>query len=440
MAEGRLQTLGPALIAGYVVLMTISWSPFPWNVQWSEIFFVALLAYAGAAGDLAVWRLHPVDVLVGGYLLGALPSFVRSSDIAMTAVQYAKHLYLVLLYVVFSRLVIHRRNLVATLDWLGVAAGVTAGVGVAAAGVYYALGVRIPRVGMLMPIPYVGEAFRPYGAFQSPEMFADYLVFAAPAVIGIASVAGHQRWTRWWLALAAVLTAAALTVTHALAGLAAATLFYVWERWRKGRLRVLRIGLAILTAALVVGFNAMLVVSVREVRYEHGTNPRLGPPPYPYAFQPDGKGPPMATLAVSYNWMSYYLLKRVAWETFWRSPFTGIGLGRFHEATERAYRDGEVHVLYRDIDPHSTLLGRLAETGIVGGATLVLLLAGFLWLGLQLIRRAGRDDGWPARAVLAGIVGLLVNSVNADVMNFRFLWIGFALLRGLVDPGPGAHT
>ena len=30
------------------------------------------------------------------------------------------------------------------------------------------------------------------------------------------------------------------------------------------------------------------------------------------------------------------------------------------------------------------------------------------------------------RAAVAAVIGLLVNSLNADVMNFRFLWLALA--------------
>ena len=34
-----------------------------------------------------------------------------------------------------------------------------------------------------------------------------------------------------------------------------------------------------------------------------------------------------------------------------------------------------------------------------------------------------------APAFGAGVLALAVNTINVDVMNFRFLWIGFAVLR-----------
>ncbi|MBI3637483.1 MAG: hypothetical protein HY216_14920, partial [Candidatus Rokubacteria bacterium] len=440
--------LGRGLIGAYVLLTTISWTPFPWMLQWSEVFFVVVVAYAVLSGHLARWRFHSVDLLVVGYLLGSLPSFVATSDLRVTAVAFAKHLYLVAVYVVFTRLAIHRQKLRALVDWLGIAAVVTAGVGLVAAGVYYASGVVIPRVGMSQkaaaafrelaaviprvgmsqPLPYLGSVLRLYGPFHSPEMFASFLAFTAPIVVGAALTTTGRRRACWWLATAGVLIAAGLTVGHALGGLGAALLVVLWRVWAHGWYRPLRAALLVATAAFIVVVNGMLTLSIREVHIEHTTNPRLGRPPYGYAFQPDPNGPPMTTIAVSYNWMAYYLVKKIAWETFRDTPLTGVGLGRFHETSERAVSAGELHALHRIVDPHSTLLGRLAETGIVGGATLVLLLGGFVWLGVN-ANQTGDHDAWRAQAVLAGVVGLLVNSINVDVMNFRFLWLGLAVLR-----------
>ena len=81
---------------------------------------------------------------------------------------------------------------------------------------------------------------------------------------------------------------------------------------------------------------------------------------------------------------------------------------------------------YRNSDPHSTLFGALAETGIIGTAATAALLVAAVWGGR-------REDQGPQRwVVLAGyaaLCGLAVNSLNVDIMNFRFLWVAFAVLR-----------
>ncbi|HVE13970.1 MAG TPA: hypothetical protein VNI01_11285, partial [Elusimicrobiota bacterium] len=86
--------------------------------------------------------------------------------------------------------------------------------------------------------------------------------------------------------------------------------------------------------------------------------------------------------------------------------------------------------LYRAADPHCTPLGRLAETGLLGGLSLAALWVGLFWWAVPIVRRHD-PAGWMARALLAGCIGLLVNSLNAEVMHFRFLWVALGLLRGL---------
>ena len=134
--------------------------------------------------------------------------------------------------------------------------------------------------------------------------------------------------------------------------------------------------------------------------------------------------------------MSYYVLKRLAFEAFLEEPWFGVGPGRFDQVADRAYEERRIHAPYRYADPHCTFLGRLAETGAPGGVSLVLLWAGFLSL-----RSDKREpSSWIDRAMVAASVGLLLNSVNADIMNFRFLWIGFGMMRATVlAPRAGAR-
>ncbi|MEP6783086.1 MAG: hypothetical protein ABI983_05415, partial [Acidobacteriota bacterium] len=132
---------------------------------------------------------------------------------------------------------------------------------------------------------------------------------------------------------------------------------------------------------------------------------------------------------VTYTVMSYARLKQIAWRAFTESPIAGIGLDQFPSATRRAYAEGSLTADYSDVDPHTTLLGRMAECGVIGALTLLLLWAA--WAGLATEgARVGSGTGYAAAAALAG---LAVSSLNADIMNFRFLWVIAGLLRGLHD-------
>jgi hypothetical protein len=182
-----------------------------------------------------------------------------------------------------------------------------------------------------------------------------------------------------------------------------------------------------------------LSVAVRGISAVRDRDLSTGPPPYWHAFYDPAVGSSRVTFSVSYDPMSYGLLKRVALDAFARSPLLGVGLGQFHEATERAYRAGRLHKTYRAADPHCALLGRLAETGLLGGLSLAALWLGFLARTAPSACRAD-PSGWAARTLLAGCIGLLVNSLNADVMHFRFLWVALGLLRGLPRANQAHHS
>src|SRR5205085_10381595 len=83
-------------------------------------------------------------------------------------------------------------------------------------------------------------------------------------------------------------------------------------------------------------------------------------------------------LRIAYNPMSYYLVKKAEWVAWRRRPATGIGAGTFYLEAERAYQEGRLPQAYRRIAAHSTLFGRLAETGLIGLVTLAAAIAG-LW-------------------------------------------------------------
>ena len=80
----------------------------------------------------------------------------------------------------------------------------------------------------------------------------------------------------------------------------------------------------------------------------------------------------------------------------------------------------------------------MAETGLVGLAGLMGLWIALLRAGARANARTGQSaEHWGVRAAFAGLIGLLVNSVHVDVMHFRFLWVGMALV---LAAGQGARS
>ena len=149
---------------------------------------------------------------------------------------------------------------------------------------------------------------------------------------------------------------------------------------------------------------------------------------------PDGAGyirlPGGLTFLPAPHW---YLLK-TCWRFFTENPLSGVGPGRFPDEME-ALRDsgaGDLpHTLPKQ-KPHSTWIGALAEGGLPGFAGLIILWAFFL---TGAVKRRLKDDPL-GLAIYAAIAGYVIVGLNMDVMNFRWLWLLFALAvtrAGLMD-------
>jgi O-antigen ligase len=252
-------------------------------------------------------------------------------------------------------------------------------------------------------------------------MLACLLAMSVPFVVAHPFVTASRART----AVSAVLMGiiALLTYSHAVAGIAVSALIASWRSIRsRPPLRTAAIAVAVL---VVAGLNFAASISIRSI----GASPFRDDSVFYYAV--DRGRAEIGGVIVEYQTMSYLRLKQVAWDAFRSSPLVGVGLDRFHRVTEIAHARGRLTAPYRAIDPHSTFFGRFAETGIIGGSTLIV-----LWIAIAVAcdRLRARDPGnWIALAVTAGIVGTAVNSINADVMNFRFLWVALGLVRGLMD-------
>ncbi len=434
------QRLQGWLIAASILLIPVGWSPFPWNIQWGDWAVLGLLITMLINRDITKFVFHPVDALVALYLLGSLASLSGTLDLVQSGLELTKHFYLGMVYVVFSVIASRREMAIRIAWWCSVAAGLSAAIGLLALLVSALVHVDVPGVGQRIAVPIVGEVYRPQGALHTPELLGDYLTFSLPLLIGFAMASRRIREATWcwvWVSVAAI--AALCTVSRSLGGAIAAGLIITWRVWSAGWRRFVRWAWLVLLAGALIGIQLVSVASIREVSVAHGTNPAMTRPAYHHVWYDERIGAQAVRVTISYHPMGYYLLKRVAWDAFLRHPLTGIGAGGFNAEAERAYQAGRLSATFRAADPHSTWFGRLAETGLVGVATLVLLWGGFLRRGLRLTRQVGQED-WMPRAVFAGLVGLLINSLNVDLMNFRFVWVGFGLLRreaGLSDPQPG---
>jgi hypothetical protein len=422
------------LAFGYIVLLPWSWPASRLHIQGSDAVFVLLVAAVLASNGLRRISLTALDAAVLVYVAGLALSLVAAPEALRGLSELAKTLYLVLVYFVFSTIVRDhdRRRRVAA--WIALSSVAWCGFGLVYAAAHSMWSAPAAGLGRDMNVPYLGQVLRLSLGLATPELLGDYLTYAIPFVLGcFLSRETGRPGPKSIAAMISVGVAEWLTFSHSWAGFVTAALIFCWTRWATPLWMRLRWLLAIAACVLAIAINLASIVYVHDVSLEHRTVP--APVALPeHVVETDQW--PQIHLTATYNYLHYFALKTVAWNAFRSHPIAGLGLGHFHEATEHAY--GLMTAACRACMPHSTLLGHLAETGLVGtGALLLLWIAVVLAARRALARAPSDDDQWIMRAALAGGVGLIVNGLNADIMHFRFLWILIAFVRAGAAPRDG---
>ncbi len=406
------------LLLLFLITIGINWPALPYNARVADPIFI-LLAIAVLALPRVRWTWQWPDVAVACYLLGAAPAILISADRQQSAMEFVRQLYLVAIYVIFA---IAARQGLARATGTGLAlGGALLSIGGLVVVALTAIGaVSWPLIVEVVPLPYLGTAIRLRALTATQAMLACVLTAAVPFAIARC----RSDRGRTWCVMAALMTMAALlTLSHAIAGFAVAVMLAAWPSLsaRPG-LRLVAVAAVVI---VVLGLNFAATVSIKSISYGGAGYADASQ----YYYGVDQQETRIAGATVIYNVMSYARIKQVAWRAFIEHPVAGIGLDRFHSETMRAYADGRLPSHYRVVDPHSTLPGRMAECGVIGGITLLLLWAA--WAAMARQAFAGGDPLAGAAAI--ALAGLVVSSLNADIMNFRFVWVLAGLLRGLQE-------
>ena len=262
------------------------------------------------------------------------------------------------------------------------------------------------RVG---PQPFViGLFLRAYGTFGQPNPFAGYLIMVLPLAIAPLTARLFLKVTisRWWtlggLAVALVVAAAVVFSMSrgAWMGLAAAGI--VLLMFFRGRL------VALLPVA--VGLAGLILLSYQLHMMPAAVEARIGDSlAYFRLFDVrtvEANGANWAVVERMASWQA-------AWGMFESSPVLGVGPGRFNEV----YRDFAVGGWLQPLGhAHNYYLNTLAEMGVLGLASYLTLVAGWMVVGVRLIRRAAGRDGLYVAAA-AGAFGALVAAGGHNVFD-----------------------
>jgi len=417
--------LVPVLLLAFLASIGVNWPALPFNASVADCVFVLLaLAVVSMPRPALTWRRADLAIVI--YLLGSIPAILISTDLRRSLIEFVRELYVVAIYVV--TVIAVRHGLARTVArGLALCGGVLSAAGIAFVALQWLGGPPWYPMGEVMQLPYIGDTLRLRALTASESMFACVLTGCIPFAIALCT---SEKDRRWCAAAAGGLVAAAFTVSHSIAGFSVAVLIAAWPSlaaWPRLR-RLAMAGVVV----VIIGLNFAATISIRsvssgEARYADASN---------YFHAVDRGVAHVGGTTITYDVMSYFRIKQVALRAFADHPIAGIGLDRFHTATTAAFHDGRLPQFYSEIDPHSTFIGRLAETGIIGGVTLVWLW--ITWIGMA--RDSAARGNAVGLAAAAAFAGLLVNTTNVDVMNFRFLWVIAGLMRGLQDSPPNAST
>lgn len=389
----------------FVAMLPMRYLDLPLNAQPGDLVFPFLAVAVRASTRPQRW-ISAGDWPLAAYLAITLICSMVSPGPALGLALFAKQIYGAALFVVF-RVVAKDAQLTPKLQRTLVV--VTGLITVAAiAVIFHGTNEDAARsvFSQLQRMPFVGVVRRIRGLSATPELFGNLLVVCAVHALALrVTASGHAR-VMWTLIVAILGVGEFVTYSHSAAGFAAAIALFVAGLTAS---RPLKAGTALAALAIVAMVNAAsVVVPVRNGEPTHYEIERVSL---------DVAGHKMEGAL-----MSYAALKRVAWSSVVDHPLIGVGPGRFVALSEAAVQEGRLTKSYRGSLPHCDIAGRSAETGLVGVVSLILLWASWLRAG----RRSWSTGSVSQRAAVAVVLGLLVNSLNADVMNFRFLWLVLA--------------
>ena len=290
------------------------------NAQWGDLPFFVPLAAAVASPDPGTGFKEAIKQVYGVAILLVFRALGNDALAAERTLQHA--------LVLSTAAVCAASFIVVLFHWPG--------------------GIPIRVLGELQILPVLGLVRRLRGALEAPEFLGNLLLVAFLLSLALRSGAtGHRRTA--WTALATLLAAAEFfTYSRSVAGFAIATAIFLGPVIRP---RTARAGIWIAALAIVAVVNVASIVGPRG----SGTH---------YEIRPVTIG--AGALRFEGQLMSYAALKVVAWRAFLNDPVTGIGPGRFPAETNEAHRRGELPKHYRGVPPHSSIAGRLAETGLIG--------------------------------------------------------------------------
>lgn len=267
--------------------------------------------------------------------------------------------------------------------------------------------------GRVWEYPYFGDVFRLKGFTATPSFLVNIVGFCLlQAFIPIATTQNKKRYFFFTLALCFTLF---LTLTKSVLAVITAACFYFFIQKNKIKPGMRRLIAAIGLLSFFVLQTGTHFLFRNCEKDSHAIENRKD------IFR--GKGEELYKIKEYCVFETIYALtKQSSTIAGLRYPFTGVGPGSHFNFVSELQKESDKSEKFdfEGADPHCTYLGALAETGFPGFLVLILL---FIFL---LIESAKLKPEF-----LSVSVFFVIEAINTDIMNFRHLWIFFAIIFAL---------
>lgn len=254
--------------------------------------------------------------------------------------------------------------------------------------------------------PYIGNVGRASGFTSSPSMLCIYLGCCLFIIVNKFMLSKESRWPHVGIFLL-LLFGSIITFSKSLILIFAGILYLFFCPSNKA---VYQIGRRII---LILSIGIYIVLT--HFVFIPNSIPKSAASKY-VASEPIFR---QGTQSVFYT--NYYLVKRSLFLSAKENPLFGIGLGEHRNYMRQKRSEGLCPQHLPIIDPHSTYLGILSEAGFFGFITLLVFLFHLVY------------NVWSYRIFRVVyfkpiLYLLLVDAINTDILNFRFLWVFIAIL------------
>jgi len=401
------------------------------KIQLPDVFMGALIIFVfilGVTKRIGIRSSYFVYALIL-FNLGVACSLIGSENRILTAVDIVTYLYLSLFAFAVWTAIINEDDMWFAIRWWFYVSVVIASMALVGIILSYACGVDSFLVIKYEDFPYLGYIYRASGTFFNAKYLTMYLTPGLfGAILFLDESEKNVRAVLWGI-IFLFLIVMFFTFSRGWVGISWGLVYLLSRLDATRSVRIARLGVLFVAVFLTLFFALISRWEIVGPRYKiyHDSSYEETGLNISYI---DEEGLKRIQLDVGVKDTAYFELKKKAVFLFLEHPVFGVGAGTFRYRQPERPVNEEVDVFI----PHSTPLGFLAETGLVGFILLVL-----LWSVLFAILHRGERSCFEEKMkkfyvlVTAILISFAIISIDMDIMKFRFVWFLFGICAACVN-------